>query len=135
MLFLQGVLIVRSLGLDVPFDISPIGRAAGISLAIICLLAINQMPKLPWFERKFAPGGDLGPIYGPRYMRTISRILVVLMIAVIAFNLATPPAVAWRSAPFILLATGVLMVWSIAWRFHLGRKSKAEQLGTRGNAS
>lgn len=135
LLFLQGMLIVRSLGLDMPFDPSPIGRTAGVVLAIMCLLAINQMPKLPWFERKFAPGGDLGPIYGPRYMRTLSRILVVFMIAVIAFSLTTPPTMAWRSAPYILIGSALLVVWSIAWHFHLGRKSKVEQFGTRGTTS
>ena len=80
---------------------------------------------------KFAPGGDLGPIYGPRYMRTLSRILVVFMIAVIAYSLAAPP-MGWRSALFILLAAALLVVWSIAWRCHLGRKWKLEQLAARG---
>jgi hypothetical protein len=135
MLSLQGVLIVRSFGLDLPFDLSPIGRTGGILLAIMSLLAINQMPKLPWFERGFAPGGSLGPICGPRYMRTLSRSLVVFMIAVIAFSLTAPPIMTWRSAPYILFATALLIVWSIAWHFHLGRKSKAEQLGTRGSTS
>jgi hypothetical protein len=135
LLLLQGVLIVRSLGLDIPLDLLAIGRAAGILLAIMCLLAINQIPKLPWFERRFAPGGDLGPIYGPRYMRTQSRILVVFMIAVIAWSLSRPPTMAWRSAPSIILATALLVVWSIAWRFHLGRKWKGEQLGARGSTS
>jgi hypothetical protein len=132
LLLLQGVLIVQSLGLDIPFDLSPIGRAGGVLLAIMSLLAINQMPKLPWFERKFAPGGDLGPIYGPRYVRAVSRNLVVFMIAVIAFSLTTPPTMAWHSVPYILLASAFLVVWSVAWQFHLGRKWKAEQLGTRG---
>jgi antibiotic biosynthesis monooxygenase (ABM) superfamily enzyme len=100
----------------------------------MCLQAIDQMPKLPWFERRFAPG-DLGPIYGPRYTRTVARILVVFMIAVIAFSLTTPPAMSWRPAPYIFLATALLMIWSMAWWFHLGRKSKAEQLGTRGTTS
>jgi hypothetical protein len=131
MLLLQGLLIVQSLGLDIPFDLSPIGRAGGVLLAIMSLLAINQMPKLPWFERKFALGGDLGPIYGPRYMRTLSRNLVVFMIAVIAFSLTTPPTMASRSAPYLLLVSALLVIWSIAWQFHLGRKWKAEQLGTR----
>jgi hypothetical protein len=132
LLLLQGVLIVRSLGvdLDMPLDLSLIGRAAGVSLALMCLLAINQMPKLPWFERKFEPGGDLGPIYGPRYVRVVSRILVVFMIAVIAFSLAAPPAMTWRSASYVLLATAFLVIWSVAWRLHLGRKSKAERRGT-----
>src|SRR5215468_12578123 len=87
LLLLQGVVIVRSLGLELPIDLSLLGRAGGIVLAIMCLLAVNQMPKLPWFERRVAPGGDLGPIYGPRYMRTQSRILVVFMTAVIAYSL------------------------------------------------
>jgi hypothetical protein len=65
----------------------------------MCLLAINQMPKLPWFDSRFAPGGDLGPIYGPRYMRTHSRALVGFMIVVIAYNLAAPPSMGWRSVP------------------------------------
>jgi hypothetical protein len=135
LLLLQGVLIVQSLGLDIPFDLSPIGRAGGVLLAIMSLLAINQIPKLPWFERKFTPGGNLGPIYGPRYMRTVSRNLVVFMIVVIAFSLTTPLTMAWRPVPYILLASALLVVWSIAWQFHLGRKWKAEQLGTRGTTS
>jgi len=73
------------------------------------------------------PGGDLGPIYGPRYMRTQSRILVVFMMAVIAYSLAAPSTMGWRAAPHILLATALLVVWSIAWRRHLGRKWKLEQ--------
>jgi len=132
LLLLQALLIVESLGLDMPLDLSTIGRAGGILLALMCLLAINQMPKLPWFERRFAPGGDLGPIYGPRYMRTQSRILVVFMIAMIAYSLAARSTTGWRLAPYILLATALLIVWSIVWRFHLGRKWKLEQLTTRG---
>lgn len=131
MLLLQGVLIVRNLGFDTPLDLSAIARSLGLVLAIMSLLAINQMPKLPWFERRFAPGGDLGPIYGPRYMRTQSRILVVFMIAVIACSFAVTPTMGWRSAPYILLATALLVVWSIAWRRHLGRKWKLEQRAAR----
>ena len=99
------------------------------------LLAINHMPKLPWFDSRFALGGDLGPIYGPRYMRTQSRALVAFMIAVIAYNLAAPPAMGWRPVPSILLATALFVAWSIAWRFHLGRKWKLEQLAARGMKS
>jgi hypothetical protein len=131
LLLLQGLVIVRSLGLEMPLDLSALARACGILLAIMSLLAINQMPKLPWFERRFAPGGELGPIYGPRYMRTASRILVVFMMAVIAYSLSAPP-MGWRSALYILLATALLLVWSIAWRCHLGRKWKLEQLAARG---
>jgi hypothetical protein len=110
LLLLQGVLIVQSLGVAMPLDLSAIGRTLGVLLAIMCLLTINQMPKLPWFERRFAPGGNLGPIYGPRYMRTQSRVLVVFMIAVIAYSLAAPPTMGWRSAPYILLAAALLVV-------------------------
>src|SRR5262245_53948409 len=53
LLLLQGMLIVGSLGLDMPLDVSVIGRSLGLLLAIISLLAINKMPKLPWFERRF----------------------------------------------------------------------------------
>jgi hypothetical protein len=127
LLLLQAVLVVQSLGLDISLDLSTIRRTLGVVLAIICLMAINQMPKLPWFERRFAPGGDLGPIYGPRYMRTQSTILVAFMIAVIAFDLTAPPPVAWRSAQYILLGTAFLVVWSIAWRRHLGRRWRLEQ--------
>jgi hypothetical protein len=129
MLLLQGVLIVRSLDIDLRFDLSAIGRALRVLLAIVCLLAINQMPKLPWFEPRFAPGGDLGPIYGPRYLRAVSRNIVVLMVVVIACSVVVPPA--WRLAPFILLAAAILVVWSIAWRWHLGRKWKLERTAGR----
>jgi hypothetical protein len=132
LLLLQGVLIVRSFGLDTALDLSAIGRSLGLLLAIISLLAINQMPKLPWFERGFALGGELGPIYGPRYLRTQARIAVAFMIAVFAYSIATPPTMAWRSAPYILLVTAFLLVWSIGLRLHLGRKWKLEQLATRG---
>jgi hypothetical protein len=127
LLSLQGVLIVQSLGVAIPLDLSLIGRTLGVLLAIICLLAINQIPKLPWFERTFAPGGNLGPIYGPRYMRTQSRVLVVFMIAVIAYSLAVPPTTSWRAAQYILLAAAIFVVWSIIWRVQLGRRWEREQ--------
>ena len=132
LLLLQGVLITQSLGIAMPLDLSALGRALAVLLAIMCLLAINQMPKLPWFERRFAPGGNLGPIYGPRYMRTQSRSLAVFMIAVIAYSLAAPATIGWRTAPYILLAAALLVVWSITWRIQLGRRWKLEQLATRG---
>jgi hypothetical protein len=127
LLLLEGLLFLRSLGLDISVDLSAIGRTLGVLLAIMCLLAINQMPKLPWFERRFSPGGNLGPIYGPRYMRTQSTILVAFMISVIAFDVTAPPPVTWRSAPYIPLGTAFLVVWSIAWRCHLGRRWRLEQ--------
>jgi hypothetical protein len=131
MLLLQCVLIVESLGLDMPLRLSAVSRALGLVMAILSLLAINRMPKLPYFEQTFAPGGELGPIYGPRYVRTVSRILVVFMIAVIAYSLAAP-GTGWRSALFIVLAAAVLVVWSVAWRYHLARKWSFEQMAQRG---
>ena len=131
LLLLQSLPIVQSLQIDVPFDLSAIARALGLLLAIMSLPAINQIPKLPWFEPRIAPGGKLGPIYGPRYMRIHSRIVVVVMLAVIATSLVAPEAMGWRAAGYILLATAVLMAWSIAWRVHLGRKWKLEQLAAR----
>ena len=127
LLLLQVALVVKSLDLDRPLALSAIGRTLGVLLAIICLLAINQMPTLPWFERRFAPGGDLGPIYGLRYMRTQSTVLVAFMSAVLASDLAASPLMAWRSAPYIVLATALLVVRRIAWRCHLCRKWKFEQ--------
>jgi hypothetical protein len=135
LLLLQGVLVVRSRGVDVlPLDLSAVSRTLAILMSIMSLLAINQMPKLPWFETRFALGGELGPIYGPRYMRTQSRALVAFMIAVIAYNLAAPPTMGWRSTPYILLATALFVAWSIAWRRHLARKWKLEQPAASGPA-
>jgi hypothetical protein len=132
LLLLQGVLVVRSRGVDVlPLDLSAVSRTLAVLMSIMSLLAINQMPKLPWFDSRFTLGGDLGPIYGPRYLRTQSRALVAFMIVVIAYNLAAPPTMGWRAVPYILLATALFVVWSIAWRFHLGRKWKLEQRTAR----
>jgi hypothetical protein len=131
LLVLQGVLIVQSFGLDSSLDLSTVARSAGLVLATMSLLAINAMPKLPWFERRIAPGGELGPIYGPRYMRSQSRILVVFMLAVVAYSLAAPTTMGWRSAAYILLATALLAIWSIAFRVHLGRKWKLERSAAR----
>jgi hypothetical protein len=133
MLLLQGVVIVRSLGLGTSLDLSAIARALAVLMAVMALLAVNQMPKLPWFERRFAPGGELGPIYGPRYTRGISRMVVVVMLAVIAYNVAAPLTLGWRPAPYILLASALLVAWSIAWRVRLGRKWKLEQSTAQGS--
>jgi hypothetical protein len=134
LLLTQVVVIIRSLKPDLPLQPSAIGRTLGILIAIMSLLAINQIPKLPYFERRSAPGGDLGPIYGPRYMRTISRILALFMIVAIAYFLAATPGTAWRSTLYFFLATAFFMVCSIAWRLHLGRKWKRQQLAERGLA-
>jgi hypothetical protein len=132
LLLMLGLVIVRSLGLDVAVDLSALARTGGIALALMSLLAINQMPKLPWVERAFGPGAELGPIYGPRYVRLHSRVVVVFMIAVIVWSLSVPPPVAWRSALYILLACALLVVWSLSTRRHLSRKWKREQLAARG---
>jgi hypothetical protein len=134
LLLTQVVVIIRSLKPDLPLHPSAIGRTLGILIAIMSLLAINQIPKLPYFERRTVLGGDLGPIYGPRYMRTISRILALFMVAAIAYFLAATPDMAWRSTLSFFLATALFMVCSIAWRLHLSRKWKRQQLAERGLA-
>jgi hypothetical protein len=67
-------------------------RAFGVLAGIHLLVVGNQIPKVPSVEsRSFAlVGGDLGPIYGPKYVqtiRTISMIIVVFGVAVIALTL------------------------------------------------
>ena len=128
----QAVVIIMSLDLGIRSYLWAIYRTLFALIGIMALLAINQMPKLPWFERRFSPGGDLGPIYGPRYMRTQSRILFVFMAAAIAYSLTPKPNAEWNSALYILVATVCLFVQSIAWRYHLGRKWNLEQMASRG---
>jgi len=128
LLVLQGVLVAQSLGLQSVLPLSLIGRTVGVLLMIMSLLAINQMPKLPYFERSFSPGGDLGPVYGPRYMRTTARIVIMFLIAVFAFPFAVAPGAGWRGTMVITLAAAsVVVIWSIAWRRHLGRKWSLER--------
>ena len=127
LLLLQGVLVAQSLGLQSVLPLSVIGRTVGVLLMIMSLLAINQMPKLPYLDRRFSPGGDLGPVYGPRYMRTMARILIMFLIAVFAFPFAVAPGVGWRGTMVICLAAASLVIWSIAWRRHLGRRWSLEQ--------
>jgi hypothetical protein len=67
-------------------------------------------------------------------MRAISRILALFMIAAIVYFLAATPGMAWRSTLFFFLAAALFMVCSIAWRLHLGRKWKRQQLAARGLA-
>jgi hypothetical protein len=129
LLLLQAVLIVMSVNLH--SYLWAIYRTLGVLVGIMFLVAFNQLPKLPYFERRFAPGGDLGPIYGPRYVRTQSRILIVFMVAWIAFILALTPSMGSSPALFILLAWAFLLVWLITWRRHLGRKWRLEQSAAR----
>jgi len=132
MLLLEGLLVVLSYAVDIPGYLWAIYRTAGVLMAIMSLLAINQMPKLPYFERRLSLGGDLGPIYGPRYIRATSRILVVFMIAAIACSLGTMVGNGWQFALLILLAAAIFVAWSIVWRRHLGRKWQLEQLAQHG---
>jgi hypothetical protein len=132
LLLLQGLVIIASLGVGMPFHIWAVTGAGGVLIAIATLPALNRMPKLPWLERRFAPGGELGPVYGPRYVRIESRILVVFFITVIACNLAAAPAVRWGSAAITLLAAAMLLIHSVLWRRHLGRKWNFEQMSTSG---
>jgi hypothetical protein len=133
LLLFQAVLILMSVNIGMHLYLRAIARALGVLMGIMIIVAINQKPKLPYFERRFAPGGDLGPIYGPRYERTGSRIAIVFMVAVIAFSLAAP-SMGLRPTLFllvILLAAAFLLVWIIAWRRHLGRRWRLEQLAAR----
>ena len=127
LLLIEILWVAHSLDLGIAVDLAALARAGGILLSLVSLLQINQMPKLPWFERAFGPGGELGPIYGPRYVRLQSRVVVVFMIAVITWSLSVPPPTTWRSALYILLASALLVVWSLLTRRHLSRKWKLER--------
>jgi hypothetical protein len=130
----QVLVIIASHNPGMHLHLWVIYRTLFVLIGIMALLAINQIPKLPYFERKFAPGGDLGPIYGPRFMRTQSRILLLFMIALIAYSLALPPNAGWHSALYALLATVCLFAQSIAWRRHLGRKWNLQHAASSGGA-
>jgi hypothetical protein len=127
LLLLQTVAIAQSLHLHTPVPLPAIAGALRVLLTLLSLLAINQMPKLPYFERSSSPGGDLGPIYGPRFIRTQSRILIAFMLAVFAYSFVIPANAEWRSVLFILFVAASLVVQSIVWRRHLGRKWSLEQ--------
>jgi hypothetical protein len=125
-----GLLLIQVVPILGRLDILPsylpaIGRTLAVMMPIMCLLAFNQAPKLPHFERRSIVGWDLGPIYGPRYVRAVSRVLAVFMIAAIAHQLTLT---AGRSTPFpFSLAAAFVVAWSIAWRLHLVRKWKRRQ--------
>jgi hypothetical protein len=128
LLLIQLMLIARSLKVDLP---PAIGRTLPVLMMIMCLLAINQLPKLPYFERRLIIGWDLGPVYGPRFVRTICRILALFLIVTIAYVLAAAPG-GWRSTLFLFLATACLMAWVITWRIHLARKWKRQRSAEHG---
>ena len=128
LLWIQGLLILQSLGLQVPALDSAAGYAVAAAVAIMTLLAINQMPKLPWFQSKMYPAGELGPIYGPRYIRVHSRIGVLYWVAMYASIFALP-----NDVPLcIVLITSIYLVWTRAVQHHYGRKWKLEQSAARG---
>ena len=128
LLLLQAVVIAAAFDLHVP---PPIARTLSVVMAMMSLLAINQMPKLPWFERRWRPGGQLGPVYGPKYIRIASRMTVAFMIAVFAYVFVVAPGTGFRAVPYILVGAALLVVWSVAWRRHLGRKWSLERGGVR----
>lgn len=125
LLLLQTLLIVMSLGLGAHLHLPAMFRTLVVLLVIMNVVAANQVPKLPYIERnsvrRFVFGGELGPIYGPRFVRTQARSVIVLAAAAIAFTFAATPVL------FPLLATALYLVWLIAWGRHLTRKWQLEQ--------
>lgn len=127
LLLIQVMLIIKSLNVDLPLDLSAIVRILAVMLTVMCLLAINQAPKLPHFERRLVSGWGLGPIYGPRYIRVVSKGLALFAIAAIAYLVIMTPT-GGRSTSFLFsLVAACFMVWCIAWRVHLARKWKRQQ--------
>ena len=78
---------------------------------------------LPWFERRVFPGGELGPIYGPKYMRIYSRISVAYVVVMTSCIYALPNHVSLS----IVVATAVFLVWTRALQVSYRRKWKLEQ--------
>jgi hypothetical protein len=60
LLLMQLVVIIRSFHVDLPLPLWAIGRTLPVMMMIMWLLAINQMPKLPYFEPKIAHRRGLG---------------------------------------------------------------------------
>ena len=134
LLALQLFLVIRSLVPDLPLQPLAVFRTMGVTLGIMLLLAFNRIPKLPYVERRFSPGGDLGPIHGPRYVRAQSRLWILFTIALIAYVVAATPGMGWRSTLLVVLAMAGLMAVALAQRVHLGRKWKRQQWTERGPA-
>ena len=126
-LLMQGLQIATSLGPHVPLFALV---AAGVVAAerVIVLRAINQIPKLPWSERRSFLAGKLGPIYGPRFLRVTARIWVVCFIAAIACLFALPI----HARPYIPLAFPLVLVGTLALQLHDGRRWKLEQSAPQG---
>lgn len=123
LLLIQGLLILVSLDLQTAALVWMLGLAIVLPMAILVFQAINHMPKLPWFERRFFPAGELGPIYGPRYVRANARIWIVCFVAATACVFALPKQ-AW---PYIPLALPLVLVESMVLGLHYRRKWELEQ--------
>jgi hypothetical protein len=124
LLLIQLVVIIGSLHVDLPLPLSAIGPTLIVMMMIMWLLAINQVLKLPYFERRLSFGGDLGPIYGPRFTRAKARVAGLMsMSATIVSLLAPTPGM----ASFVFVAVACVIAWIIAWRLNLARKWKRQQ--------
>jgi hypothetical protein len=129
LLLLQLLIVVQSLDVLPSLKLWAVYRTLGVVMMVMALASINHMPKLPYLERRWSPGGELGPVYGPKYVRTLSRIAIAFMIAVFAFSFAIPSGMALRAMLLILAATALLMLWAFIWRRRLGRRWSFEQSG------
>jgi hypothetical protein len=123
LLLIQGLLIPASLDLLTAALVWTLGLAILIPMAILVFQAINHMPKLLWFERRFFPARELGPIYGPRYVRANARIWIVCFVAAMACVFALPKQ-AW---PYIPLALPLVLAGSMVLGLHYRRKWELEQ--------
>jgi hypothetical protein len=56
---------------------------------------------------------------------------VAFMIAVFAYVFVVAPGTGFRAVPYILVGAALLVVWSVAWRRHPGRKWSLERGGVR----
>ena len=124
-LLMQGLQIATSLGPHVPlFAVVAAGAAIVAAESVIVLRAINQIPKLPWSERRSFLAGKLGP----RFLRVTARIWVVCFIAAIACLFALPI----HARPYIPLAFPLVLVGTLALQLHDGRRWKLEQSAPQG---
>ncbi|CCD99698.1 hypothetical protein [Bradyrhizobium sp. STM 3809] len=128
LLLIQALLIVTSLGLPPTlwFGLPPLdwlGWGVVIAMMALVLQALNQMPKLPWLGQRPGLAGDLGPIYGPRYMRANARIWFVCLVTLLPCICAAP-RLAWV---FVLIAMPTALVWTKTLQIRYGRRWQVEQ--------
>jgi hypothetical protein len=124
MLLIQGLQIFITLDLQVPAPVlAAVGCAIVLKMVSILLRAINQLPKLRWFEHRGLPAGELGPIYGPRYMRAHARIWIVCLLAAMAGFLALP----MRAWFYIPLALPLVQLWTMGLLLRYSRKWKLDR--------